>query len=240
MTETQDDIIPTVLESLTPDDFQVDALESPSHRSEDRDSSHSRNNSSLTNAISFSPSSATAAQSDYNILEDVASDPSKNAELLDTTKALQQFSRIRQRIEDPITIEKSRDKWKKWKEDNETHVATLEMLRAWVTFTSADNLERFSMITRDKKWNFNLPEPDDLKSLARHYFPCLGDLRVRVIDFGDECTHREETTLKEIHRCERLLFVPSFLLTFLCTRDRKQTSVGTSSLDVSDNLPSVS
>lgn len=237
MTEKQDDITLAPPRSLTPDDSQADALESPLHRSEDSNSSHSRNDSSLTNATCFPPSSTTTTQSEYNVFENGASDSSKNAELLDTTQALQQFSKIRQRIEDPIAIEKNRDKWKKWKEDNEVHVTTLEMLREWVAFTSADNLGRFSMITRDKKWSFNLPEPDELKSLARHYFPCLGDLRVRIIDFGDGCTHREETTLKEIHRCKRLLLIPSFPLTYLCTRDRKQTSMGTSSLDVSDNSP---
>jgi hypothetical protein len=177
------------LDSLTPDHSL--------YQSEDREPRQSWNKSSQT-------SEAT-----------VASRSSKDAELLDTTKALQQFQKIRGRIEDPDTIRKNSAKWKKWKEDNETHVDTLKRLRTWVEFTSADSLKWFSMITRGK-WKFGLPESGDLESLACHYFPCIGDLRVRVIDFGDGQTHSDETTLKDIHRCERLVLVPmpSFLLTF--------------------------
>ena len=235
MTEEQHDVTTAFLGSLMPNDSRVDTVQSSPKRSEDSESSQSRNNSSVTNATSLSPSSITAPQSNYNFSEDGTSESSGHVELLDTTKALQQFSKIRQRIEDPITIEKNRDKWKKWKEDNEMHVTTLDMLKAWVAFTSADNLERFSMITRGK-WNFDLPEPDELKSLARHYFPCLGDLRVRIIDFGDGRAHREETTLKEIHRCKSLmtLYQASYLLC-LYSRDRNKASMGAGSLDVSDN-----
>lgn len=145
------------------------------------------------------------------------------SELLDTTKVLQQFGKVKKRIEDKERIKKNSAQWQKWKQDNEAHEPTLTRLRAWAEFTSADKLSRLSMVARGKL-DCSMPNDDDLESLAHHHFPCVSDVRVRIIDFGDGRTQKHDITLKEIDPCKRLVPAPSFLLTFRAPVIREKPS----------------
>lgn len=120
--------------------------------------------------------------------------------LLDTTKVLQQFGKVRERIEDKEHIKKNNAQWQKWKQHNEAHADTLTRLRAWDQFPSANKFTRLN--------------DHELESLALHHFPCVGDVRVRIIDFGHGRTQKHDITLKEIDSCKRRVPAPNFLLTF--------------------------
>jgi len=155
-------------------------------------------------------------------------------ELLDTTETLQRFQTIKNRLQrhrDQIanTLES-------WVEENEDtpEDAILKKLRDWAEYASANSHGRFNLFTHGKLPT-SLPDHADLQSLARHHFPCLGDLKVRIIDFSYGYARRHQTTLQNIDKCRNFNCCTGALAN--CYRDRPETQWSRCSLDVSITTP---
>jgi hypothetical protein len=112
-----------------------------------------------------------------------------------TTTTLQNFSRVRQRNKQ----RKGTKDDDPWIEEDQKVAPLLQKLRAW---RDSKNREISRLFTSRRQTR---PRDDELEKLALHYFPARGDLRVRIIDFGNGWAKMHEArTLGEVVNCEEL------------------------------------
>jgi hypothetical protein len=161
-----------------------------------------------SNFLSPNIAQASTSSSDQPTTNTIASTGPWSAEIvaqLDeppcTTTTLQNFSRIRQRNQQRKGI-KDDDPW--IEEDREV-APLLRKMRAWRDSTNGGLSSLFSSNRQSR------PPDDELEKLALHYFPTRGDLRVRVIDFGNGWAKMHEArTLGEVMNGELLLLFIHF------------------------------
>jgi hypothetical protein len=121
--------------------------------------------------------------------EQIAAQPE---EPLCTTKTLQNFSAVRQRNQ---RRRLTKDDDPEIKEVHEM-APLLQRLRDWRDSKDSGLL---SWLTTRRQPR---PPDDELEKLALHYFPARGDLRVRVIDYGNGWARPHQArTLGEVANC---------------------------------------
>ena len=115
-----------------------------------------------------------------------------------TTKVLEHFEKV---VSRGTNRERKNDTLDYYKITNQRQRQTLDRLKQWADAAirpSIDWVLSFALKCYRRPLR---PDDEELITLARHFYPLRGELRVHVCDFGDDHAEHFETKLAEIERC---------------------------------------